>query len=95
MGECPKGVCFTPEGDEVGLLGLPLVVTAAPEGMIGFPFASMGMVVVPAVLLVTTITEPVEFWKVAWTPLPVKRAAVGCPLLPLTNCTAGKVVPAA
>ena len=58
-----------PDEEEVGVLGtLGLVLTTErllPAGILGFPLLSMGMVTVPAELLVTTTTWPAVFWKVA------------------------------
>ena len=82
--------------DVLGTLGLLLTtVTAAPEGMVGFPVESMGMSMVPAESLVTTTIWPAVLVKVACAPLPVRMASVGSPLLPVTNCTDEEVVPAA
>ena len=51
--------------DVLGMLGsLLTTVTSVPVGMVGSPL-SMGMVIVPAELLVTTMTCPAVFWKVA------------------------------
>lgn len=87
-----------PESEEevLGMLG-SLLTTVRPEplGTVGSPVALMGMVTVPAPLLVTTTTWPAVFWKVAWAPVPVRTAAVGCPLLPVTNWTEDEVVAAA
>ena len=47
----------------------------------------MGMLTVPGESLVTTTTWPALFWKVAWAPTPFRMAAVGDPLLPVTNWT--------
>ena len=69
-------------------------VKLSPLGMEGSPLLSMGIVTVPAELLVTTMTWPAVFWKVAWAPSPVRMADVGCPLLPVTNCTDDVVVAA-
>ncbi len=51
------------EVEEVlGMLGsLLTTVRSAPLGMVGSPLLSMGMVTVPAELLVTTITSPAVF----------------------------------
>lgn len=52
--------------DVLGMLGsLLTTVTSVPVGMVGSPLVSMGMVIVPAELLVTTMTCPAVFWKVA------------------------------
>lgn len=69
-------------------------VKSSPVGVVGSPLLSMGMVTVPAELLVTTMTWPAVFWKVAWAPTPVRMADVGSPLLPVTNCTDDVVVAA-
>ena len=89
-----KGKAYQPavaaeEDEEVlGILGLLLTtVTSAPLGMLGSPLLSMGMVTLPGELLVTTTTWPSLFWKVACAPAPVRMAAVGVPLLPVTNWT--------
>lgn len=55
------------EADAVlGTLGLLLTTdTSAPEGMLGSPVELMGIVIVPAELLVTTTTWPAVLVKVA------------------------------
>lgn len=97
---CSKWLCGSAipgdDADVLGTLGLLLTtVTSAPVGMVGFPSVVMGMLVVPAESLVTTTIWPAVFVKVACAPLPVRTAAVGCPSLPVTNCTDEEVVPAA
>ena len=50
------------EEEVLGMLGsLLTTVRPAPLGMLGSPLVSMGMVTVPAELLVTTMTWPAVF----------------------------------
>ena len=87
---CPPAVVGEEDEEVLGMLGLLLTtVRSAPLGMLGSPLLLMGMVTLPGELLVTTTTWPSLFWKVACAPTPVRMAAVGLPLLSVTNWTGG------
>ena len=88
----------SPGEEEVEVLGtlgsLLTTVRLVPLGMLGLPPLAMGTVTVPGELLVTTVTWPAVFWKVACAPTPVRMAAVGTLLASVTNWTEEEVVAA-
>ena len=82
---CSPAVVDEEDEEVLGMLGLLLTTVRSAPLMLGSPLLSMGMVTLPDELLVTTTTWPSVFWKVACAPTPVRMAAVGVPLLSVTN----------